>query len=131
MTKNRNPQETAKPEDEASTGMRRFGTLALEGLQVRLELLAVEFEAMRLRLASGVLNLVLAFGLGLMALALLITAVLLAVPEAWRWMAAGGLGAGLLAVAAVFVMAARRDFAANANAFAASLAELRRDREVL
>ena len=131
MTKNRNPQELDMADDEAPSGMRRFGTLALESLQIRLELLAVEFEAMRLRLASGVLNLVLALGLGLMALALLITAVLLAVPEPWRWIVAGGLGVALLAAATVFVLAARRDFTANANAFSASLAELRRDLEVL
>ena len=64
MTKNRNPEESPRPDDDAPSGMRRFGTLALEALELRLELLAVEFESARLRLASGLLNTVLALGLG-------------------------------------------------------------------
>ena len=125
MTKDRNPLESATQ----APSLRRAAALALDGLQVRLELLAVELEAAWLRQLSGLMNLALALAFGLLAAALLIIALLLAVPEPWRWAAAAGLGLLMLLGAVALARMARRDFAANAQAFSASLAELRRDRE--
>jgi len=129
MTKDRNPEDSATAEDLSSPSLRRAGALALESLQLRLALLAVEFESAWLRQLSGLANLALAAMLGLLAVVLLITALLLALPEDWRWMGAAGLGLLMSGGAAVLFRMARRDFAANARAFSASLAELRRDQE--
>ncbi|WP_348691478.1 phage holin family protein [Acidovorax soli] len=111
--------------------LRRLLDHVLELLQLRLSLLGTELEAEKLRLFGALLGALLALLFGGMALGLLSLAIVLLSPDAWRWLAALLLGALYLGLAWWLWTRARERLAAPSGLFAASLAELGRDREEL
>lgn len=111
--------------------LQRLGRDGLELLQVRLSLLGTELEAEKLRLTQalmGMLTVMLLIGVTLVLFSVL---VILLCPEDWRWVAAlvlmlaHGLGAWAL------WSRVKVEMSAPGGMFAASLAELQRDRETL
>jgi len=97
--------------------------------RTRLELLSVEMEELLARLVLIMIGAVAAILLAAIALALGAVALILAVPPEHRVVASMGLALVFLAAAAFIGWQVRR--AAKVRAFAASLAELRRDTEAL
>ena len=119
------------PRGQLSKGLRGFIDTLLATAQTRLELLVVEAQEEKLRVASLLFNTLLAavfLGFGVVFLAMFLTVLLW---DGYRLLALGGgtvvlVGCGLLAAR----NAARE--ARNGNRlFAASLGELARDREAL
>lgn len=102
----------------------------LELARVRLELLGVELQAELLRLFAALSALLLALLLGAASLLMLGFAALLWVPVEWRAPVGLGLGLALAAGAAWSWIWARRRLA-EGQPFAASVAELARDRRAL
>lgn len=102
----------------------------LELARVRLELLGVELQAELLRLFAALSALLLALLLGAAALLMLGFAALLWVPVEWRAPVGLGLGLALAGGAAWSWIWARRRLA-EGQPFAASVAELARDRRAL
>ncbi len=110
--------------------LRRVAERTLELAKVRLELLGVELQAELLRLFAALTGLLLALLLGATALLLLLLAALMWLPDAWR--APFGLGLGLLCLlAAGLSWRWARQQLAQGTPFAASVAELSRDRRAL
>lgn len=111
--------------------LQRLGRDGLELLQVRLSLLGTELEAEKLRLTQALLGLLLVMLLSGVALLLLSVFLILLCPAEWRWLAAlllmlaHGLGAWAL------WRRVQKNLSAPGGMFAASLAELQRDRETL
>lgn len=111
--------------------LRGFLDSGLQLAQTRLELLAVEFQEERLRLGSLLLNTVLSallLGFGVVFLAIFLTVLFW---EEHRLLVLGlatavCIGGGLLAASN-----AAREIRRGSRLFAASLAELARDREAL
>ena len=135
MTEDRIPgshatDETAGPGSRLASLRRSMG-LAVEMLQLRLELLATDLEIEKLRLIEALTRIFSAILLGLMGLGLLLAGLLMILPEAWRWPVA--LGSGLLCLLAAWGLARRamRGLAEGGGPFAATRAELQRDREAL
>jgi uncharacterized membrane protein YqjE len=110
--------------------LRRVADRALELARVRLELLGVELQAELLRLLGALTALLLALLLGVAALLMLVFAALLWVPDVWRAPVGAGLGAAFLVGAAGCWFWAKQQLAAG-KPFAASVAELARDRRAL
>lgn len=102
----------------------------LELARVRLELLGVELQAELLRLFAALSALLLALLLGAASLLMLGFAALLWVPVEWRAPVGLGLGLALAGGAAWSWIWARRRLA-EGQPFAASVAELARDRRAL
>jgi len=98
--------------------------------QLRFELFAVDLELSALQLLVLGLLVLGALGLALLGLTLLVVALLLAAPESWRWAVAGGAGLGCWGAGWLMLGRARRRLAVW-QPFAATLAELRRDQELL
>lgn len=111
--------------------LQRLGTHGLELLQLRLSLLGSELEAEKLRLTQALLGMLLVLLMLGVCLLMISVTVLLLCPEAWRWLAAlllafaFGLGAWAL------WRKVQADMSAPGGLFAASLAELQRDRDAL
>lgn len=109
--------------------LRRLLSTLLEIGQVRLALLANEFEREKLRLFDGLLQAALALlclGLGLLLLAALLV---LLTPEPWRPLTLALLCLACLGGGLALAARARRTLAAPpGGALAATLAELERDR---
>lgn len=120
---------------EAGAGLagalKRLGDHGLELLQLRLALLGTELEAEKLRLASGLLFALAALVLLAAGLTLLSTALLWLSPEAWRGWVALGLALSFFALGGWLLQRGHRALSAPSGLFAASLAELRRDRQSL
>ncbi|WP_158218891.1 phage holin family protein [Roseateles aquatilis] len=110
--------------------LRRIAERALELARVRLELLGVELQAELLRLFGALTALLLALLLGVAALLMLVFAALLWVPDEWRAPLGAALGAAFLLGAGLCWRWARLQLTAG-RPFAASVAELARDRRAL
>ncbi len=111
--------------------LRRLSLSALELASVRLELLVTDLEIEKRRLADVLLSMllgVLLLGLGLI---LLVGFVLLLLWDQYRLVALGVLTLASLAAGAGLLLAARRQLRDGAPVFAATAAELRRDRAAL
>ena len=111
--------------------LRRLVDHGLELLQLRLSLLGTELEAEKLRLFGALLGALMALLFGGMALGLLSLAVVLLCHDAWRWLAALLLGVLYLGLAWGLWNRAQARLSAPGGLFAASLAELKRDRQEL
>jgi uncharacterized membrane protein YqjE len=109
--------------------LRRGAALLLEMLQLRLELFSTELEAEKLRLLSVLTRILSALVLGLVGMALVMAALVMLVPEAWRWWVAGVAGLSCLGAAAALWLRALNGLVSEDGLFAATRAELRRDRE--
>lgn len=97
----------------------------------RLELASTEFQEEIARLTGILIWALAALLLGVVGLAFVAIAVLLAVEPASRPLAAGGLALLFLALAAIGAGIARRILHAKPRPFDASLGELRKDRDAL
>jgi uncharacterized membrane protein YqjE len=111
--------------------LQRLADHGLELLQLRLSLLGSELEAEKLRLFGALLGALLALLFAALALGLLSVAVVLLSPDGWRWLAALGLGLLYLGLAWLLWRRAQARLSAPGGLFAASLAELARDRDAL
>ncbi|MBV8605212.1 MAG: phage holin family protein [Pelomonas sp.] len=131
----RNPGRNANALPPGTAGARRGRVGAAvarlaELAALRFELFAVDLELGALQLL-GVAVLVLgALALALAGLGLLVAALLLAAPEGWRWAVAAACGLGCWGGGAWLLWRARRRLA-GWRPFAATLAELGRDRDML
>jgi uncharacterized membrane protein YqjE len=126
--------ETARagaPSDGVLATLRRIAAQALELLQLRVELLSTELEAEKLRLLSAVLRGLAAVLLAIVGVAMLSIGLVGALPERLRWLGALGLGALYIGAALWFWQSARTRLSRPGGAFAATAAELARDREAL
>ncbi|MDN3922582.1 phage holin family protein [Roseateles violae] len=131
MSSERPEATIGAPPDGVLATLRRIATQALELLQTRLELLSTELEAEKLRLLAALTQGLVAVLLGIAAIAMLSIALLLLAPERLRWLAALALGLLYLAGAAWCWLRTRALLSQGGGLFAASAAELQRDREAL
>jgi uncharacterized membrane protein YqjE len=125
----RPPQEDGKP--PLSAALHGLLGSGLDTLHTRISLFAVELEEEKLRAARFLFNTVLAalfIGFAVVALALLIT---VALWDSHRLLALGLCTAALLGAGIYTASAAKRSLRESSRLFAASLAELRADREAL
>ena len=111
--------------------LRRSTGLMVEMLQLRLELLATDLEVEKLRLIAALTRIFSAILLGLLGFALLLAGLLMILPESWRWPVM--LGSGALCLLAAWLLARRavHGLSEGDGPFAATRAELQRDREAL
>lgn len=134
MNAQEQPKESTAGGD-ASPGLlgawRRLGGRALELVQVRLALLGTEFEAEKLRWIQALVSAVLTLLLAAAALAMLSLGLMLLCPEPLRWALALGLFALYGGLAWWQWQRAQQHLSSPGGMFAASLAELARDREAL
>ena len=111
--------------------LRRLGSTAVELLYTRLELLATELEeernrVLRLLLLTAAAGFFLVLGIILLTLFIIIVAW-----DAHRVLAAGLLTAGYFAIGGIFAISARNALKTHGKLFAATLAELKKDRDGL
>jgi uncharacterized membrane protein YqjE len=121
--------DDAKP--RLASGLRGLLSAGLATVQTRLELFAVEMQEEKIRLASFLLNLVLAalfIGFAVIALAVFVT---VALWDSHRLLALGAAAAVLLGAGLVTATTASRLARQGSRLFASSLAELARDRDEL
>lgn len=111
--------------------LQRLGTHGLELLQLRLSLLGSELEAEKLRLTQALLGMLLVLLMLGVCLLMISVTVLLLCPEAWRWLAALLLACAFGLGAWALWRKVQADMSAPGGLFAASLAELQRDRDAL
>jgi len=97
----------------------------------RLELAGTELQEALMRLGLVLLALIAALFLAFLGIGFAALAVIMGVGEPHRVAVAAGVGAGFLVFCALIVWWVRRSFLAAPRLFDASLAELRRDRELL
>jgi len=122
---------TARPGGGLAHSMRRLAGTVVAILQTRLELLGTELEEEKLRLGSVLVYAGAAFfllGFGIVLLALFLTVLLW---DSNRLLALGAFTAVFLVGGAAAAALAARRARAGSKLFAASLAELARDRESL
>lgn len=120
-----------RPSSGLFASLRRLLDTALELAQGRLELLQIDLEREKLRLFDGLLQagialLLLGIGLALIALLLVLVA-----PPAWRPLVLAVLVLGFLGGGVALALRARRTLGSAEGAFAATRAELARDRRGL
>lgn len=121
--------DDAKP--GMARGLRGFLSAGLAAAQTRIELLAVEVQEEKLRVAAFLFNSVLSalfIGFGVIALVVLVT---VALWDSYRLLALGVGTAVLLGAGLVTASTAARLAREGSRLFAASLAELARDRDEL
>lgn len=121
--------DDAKP--GTARGLRGFLSAGLAAVQTRIELLAAEVQEEKLRIAAFLFNLVLSalfIGFGVIALVVLVT---VALWDSYRLLALGVGTAVLLGAGLVTASTAARLAREGSRLFAASLAELARDRDEL
>jgi uncharacterized membrane protein YqjE len=111
--------------------LRRLSLSTLELASVRLELLVTDLELEKRRLADVLLRLLLGVVLLGLGLILFIGFVLLLLWDQHRLAALGVLSALGLAAGSWLLLAARRQLREGSTVFAATAAELRRDRAAL
>lgn len=97
----------------------------------RLELVSVEIQEEVERLASLLLWSVAALLLGAVTLLMLAAALVLSAPPSHRWLAAAGLGLLFLASCVAAALKARSRMTLKPRPFDATLAELRKDHDLL
>lgn len=114
-----------------TAALQRLGTHVLELLQVRLELLGTDLEAEKLRLLTALVTALLAVMLVSASVLMLSVGVLLLSPEGWRWAVALGLGLLYGGCGYVLLGQSRQRLQSPGGVFAASAAELARDRDSL
>lgn len=135
MTSERRQNEQNGPQEPPAAGLlpslRRMLAHGIEMLQIRAEQVSLELEAEKLRLFSALAQSLLALLLAAAALGMLSLCLLLATPEAWRWLSALALGLLYLGLACLCWRRARRQLSQPGGAFAGSVAELGRDRSAL
>lgn len=122
---------TSRPGAGLAHSLRRLAGTLLAILQTRLELLATEVEEEKLRLGGLLAHAVAAFfflGFGFVLLALLLTVLLW---DSHRLLALGVATALFLGVGGASAFVVVRRAQAGSRLFAASLAELARDRDAL
>lgn len=106
----------------------RLGGSVFDLAADRLHLLGIEAQEVKIRLIQILLLALIGAGLLLFALAMGLVAVMLVVPEPWRWpVAAGSAGVCLLAALVAFG-ALRRRVNAMSQAFSQTAWELKKDR---
>ncbi|MBV8379435.1 MAG: phage holin family protein [Paucibacter sp.] len=98
--------------------------------QLRLELFAIDVELGAVQLLVLAVLVMGALGLALVGLTLLVVALLLVAPESWRWAVAAAIGLGCWG-GCWFMLRRARQRLQGWRPFAATMAELRRDRELL
>jgi uncharacterized membrane protein YqjE len=126
------PEATAgTPPDGVMATLRRMAAQVLELLQSRVELLSTELEAEKLRLLSALLRGLAAVLLAIVGVAMLSIGLVAVLPDQLRGFGALGLGALYLGGALWFWHSARARLIRPGGAFAATAAELARDREAL
>lgn len=113
-----------------SASLRRLAAQGLDLLQLRLELLGTELEQEKIKAGAALLGLLMGVLLCAVALVLLCLTAVLLTPPPWRWLCALGLGLGF-AAGGVWLMRSALAMLRSGQPFAASLAELRRDRAAL
>lgn len=121
----------ARPAGGLAHSLRRLAGTVVAILQTRIELLGTELEEEKLRLGSVLVFAGAAFfllGFGVVLLALFLTVLLW---DSNRLLALGGFTAVFLVCGVVAAAVAARRARAGSRLFAASLAELARDRESL
>jgi uncharacterized membrane protein YqjE len=124
--------EAGPPQTAGLLGsLQRMADHLVELMQVRLSLLGSELEAEKLRLLGALLGALLALLFVALAVGLLSLAVILLCPDPWRWLAALLLAVGYLGAAYALWRRARAQMSAPGGMFAASVAELGRDRDAL
>jgi len=135
MTEDSNPgsratDQAAEPGSRLDA-LRRSAGLVVEMLQLRLELLVTDLEIEKLRLIAALTRIFSAILLGLLGFALLLAGLLMILPESWRWPVM--LGSGVLCLLAAWLLARRavHGLSEGGGPFAATRAELQRDREAL
>ena len=106
---------------------RRIVASSLMLFHLRVELFSTEFEAEKLRLIAALVQALLALMLLAAGLGMFSFCLLLVVPDAWRWLAALGLGVAYLCIAYWSFCRARVNLSPPGGAFGATLAELKRD----
>ena len=111
--------------------LRRLGTTTVELLYTRLELVATELEEernriLRLLLLTAAAGFFIALGIVLLTLFIIILSW-----DSHRVLAAGLLTAAYFAIGGLFALGARNAARTHAKLFAATLAELRKDRDEL
>lgn len=125
----RTPDESQPP--GLLRSLRTFAATLVEVARTRLELLAAEFEDERLRILQLVLWLGVALFFMAMAVIMLTVFVLILFWDSHRVLAAFLLAAAYFAVAVVAAVRVRNQARVKSRLFAASLAELAKDREEL
>jgi len=108
---------------------RRLAGLVMELLADRLELAGLELREAKIRLVQYLLLALLGLALLLGGLALIVLAVMLALPPQWRPMAAAAGAAVSLALGGLTLAGLRRRLARRPPAFARTIEELKKDRE--
>jgi len=111
--------------------LRRLSATLLEMANVRLELLVSDLEIEKQRLFDALLRMLLGLLLLGLGLILFVAFVLLLVAEPHRLAAVGVLLLACVAAGAWLLLAARRQWRDGAPVFAATMAELKRDRAAL
>ncbi len=111
--------------------LRRLGATALETVQVRADLLAVELEQEKRRLLGALLLGALALLLLGVGLVLLVGLLLMLLQEAYRVAALAVLTLGFLGAGLALVLRARRQLESPGGLAAGSRGELARDRQAL
>jgi uncharacterized membrane protein YqjE len=117
--------------EPVSAPLRRLGTSLLTLGRIRLELLAIEAQEEKERIASLLLWAVLAALLAGFGLLMLLVLVTVALWDSHRLLALGGGTVVLVAAAVVAVMKVRALIAQPATLFQASIGELRADADAL
>ncbi|MCC7487374.1 MAG: phage holin family protein [Burkholderiales bacterium] len=124
-------QRGATREPGLLAALRRLAATAVELARTRLELLAAELDEERSRVVRLLL---LALGACFFAALGIVTLTFFIIMLAWdsnRLLAAGLLAAAYIGIGAVFAFLARAAARERSRLFAASLAELRKDRDAL
>ena len=124
-------QEAGGTAAAAGLGAGPLGRLArvlLELLQTRVEMLSSELEAEKLRLFGALVQMLLALLMAGGALFMFSLAVLLLSPEGWRWLSGLVLTVIYAGLAAWAWSGARAQLSQPSGLFAATAAELARDR---
>jgi uncharacterized membrane protein YqjE len=117
--------------EPVSGPLRRLGTSLLTLSRIRLELLAIEVQEEKDRIAGLLVWSVLAALLAGFGLLMLLVLVTVALWDSYRLLALGGSTVVLIAAAAFAVFKVKALAAQPATLFQASLAELREDAEAL
>jgi len=130
MNETGSPPETS-PDAASGRPLGRLIQLLLELAQTRVELLSTELEAEKLRLFGALAQMLFALLLAGAALFMFSLAVLLLSPDSWRWLSGLVLMLGYAGLAAWAWSGARAQLSRPSGPFAATAAELARDRASL